>query len=156
METEPAELDFDPYIGARKLNFRTVSSFRDENPAMSIFSMRGIRWFQRELLKRLIVLDAFSFGGLGIVFGLFLGCKNTPLDVSVLGGLASESAEMPEPEPAEPDFGAGTVGRPRNQLMSERDRTEPNPKFPEQRGTSIWFFIILFKERQVRQNRRKL
>ena len=54
MEPEPAEPDFDPYIGARKLNFRTVWSFWDENPAMSIFSMRGIRWFQREFLKRLI------------------------------------------------------------------------------------------------------
>ena len=39
------ELDFDPYIGAWKLNFCTVWSFWDENPAMSIFSMRGTRWF---------------------------------------------------------------------------------------------------------------
>ena len=53
------ELDFDPYIGAWKLNFRTVWSFLDENLAMSIFSTRGIRWFQRELLKRLIYV---SFG----------------------------------------------------------------------------------------------
>ena len=41
-EPEPAEPHFDPYIGARKLNFRTVWSFWDENLAMSIFSMRGI------------------------------------------------------------------------------------------------------------------
>ena len=41
MEREPAEPDFDSYIGARKGNFRTVWSFWGENPAMSIFSMRG-------------------------------------------------------------------------------------------------------------------
>ena len=61
MELELAELDFDPYIGARKLNFRTVWSFWGENLAMSIFSMRGIRWFQRELLKRLIYVSFERF-----------------------------------------------------------------------------------------------
>ena len=57
--------------------------------------------------------------------------KIHPLDVSVLGGLASESAEMPEPELAEPDFGTGTVDRNWNRLLSEPDRTEPN------RGLSV-------------------
>ena len=86
--------DFGPYIWALKFNFRTVWSFWGENLAMSIFSMRGIRWFQRELLKRLFIqaLRVFSFGGLGVAFGLFWDPKNFPLDDSVLGGLPSESA----------------------------------------------------------------
>mgnify|MGYP003340756029 CR=1 FL=1 len=45
----------------------------------------------------------FDFGGFGSVFGLLLRSKKKKsLDVSVLGGLASESAEMPELELAEP------------------------------------------------------
>ena len=45
--------------------------------------------------------------------GLFWESKKYPLDVSVLGGLASESVEMPEPERTGTGgtrFGTGTVG----------------------------------------------
>ena len=72
-------------------------------------------------LETAYLYEFWTFLVLG-VWGAFLGCfwgpKNTPLDVSVLGGLASESAEMPEPEPAETDFGTRTG--------SCRNRIEPN------------------------------
>ena len=71
---------------------------------------------------------SWTFSVLG-VWEAFLrqlwGPQNTPLSVSVLGGLASESAEMPEPEPAEPDFGTGTV-RTRSGSGSCRNQIEPN------------------------------
>ena len=74
------EREFDPYIGAQKLNFRTVWSFSGKNPAMSIFSMRGIRWFQRELLKRLIYISfgRFNFWGVWGRFGPFLVSEKYP------------------------------------------------------------------------------
>ena len=54
------------------------------------------------------------------VWGRFLGCfggsKNTPLDASVLGGLASESVEMPEPERT--GTGGTRSGTGRNQILT--------------------------------------
>ena len=70
---------------------------------MSIFSMLAIRWFH----ETAYLYEYWTFLDVG-VRGAFLECfwgpKKAPLDASVLGGLASESAEMPEPEPAELHF----------------------------------------------------
>ena len=60
-------------------------------------------------------MDVSSFGCWELFLGFFWGPKNTWLDVSVLGGLASESGEMREPEPAKLDFGTGTVGTGRSE-----------------------------------------
>ena len=75
-------------------------------------------------LETAYLYEFWTFLVLGI-WGAFWGCfggpKNTPLDVSVLGGLASESAEMPELEPAEPHFGTRTRREP--QLVVNRTPT---------------------------------
>ena len=79
MEPERAERDFDSYIGTRQLSF-CLFCFWDENPATSIFSMRGIRWFQQELLQRLIYTFVWRllFLGFDFFFGLFWGPTKNP------------------------------------------------------------------------------
>ena len=70
--------------------------------------------------------------------GVF-GCpKNTPLDVSFLDGLASESVEMPKPErtgTGETGLETGTVetgtGLETGDVKTGSNRTEPGPSWTQ-------------------------
>ena len=67
----------------------------------------------------------FCFEALVSVLRGFQGPKITPLDVSVLDGLALESAEMPEPELEELNGGTGTSEPEPAHFGTKSNRTEP-------------------------------
>ena len=60
-----------------------------------------------------------------VVGASFLGSKNYPLDLSVMGGLGSESEERTEPEPAEADFELEPSELQPSHAGTRSTRTEP-------------------------------
>ena len=91
--------------------------------------MVSTRGLQTAYLHEFGTFLVLGFGG--VFLGCFRGSENTPLDVSVLGGLASESAEMPELELAKSDFGTRTVGTGTSGRRNRPEKPKQNPGDPE-------------------------
>ena len=139
VELAPDELHFDPYFETENsifarfapFFFRTGCSFWNGNLAMSILWMRGIRWFQRELLKRLIYTSfgRGEFWRFRIRFWAVLGVQEIPPWMFRLwaGWLRNRRSSRTR------TGGTGFWNQNRrnwNPLMSEPDRTEPKRRLP--------------------------
>ena len=115
-------------LGPGNSIFAWFPGFWDENPAMSIFSMRGIRWFQRELLKRLIYIsfERFWFWGVWGRFGPFLVSETYPPWTFRSWDGCDRNRRNRNWRNRIRNWNRWN----RNWVMSKRDRTEPNRGHP--------------------------